>query len=59
MIREVSLKDISDGRTYTENDMVKADTSGCAGCYKCCTGMGSSIMGGICYNRIVEKCRWR
>lgn len=44
MIRDVSLKDISDGRTYTENDMVKADTSGCAGCHKCCTGMGSSIV---------------
>lgn len=44
MIREVSLNDISDGRTYSENDMVKADTAGCAGCHKCCTGMGSSIV---------------
>ncbi len=43
MIREVSLNEISDGRTYTENDMVKVDTAGCAGCHKCCTGMGSSI----------------
>ncbi len=44
MIREVSLNDISDGRTYSENDMVKADTAGCEGCYKCCTGMGNSIV---------------
>ena len=44
MIREVSLNDISDGRTYTENDMVKADTAGCEGCHKCCTGMGCSIV---------------
>lgn len=44
MIREVSLNEISDGRTYSENDMVKADTAGCVGCHKCCTGMGSSIV---------------
>lgn len=44
MIREVSLNEISDGRTYGENDMVKADTAGCAGCHKCCTGMGNSIV---------------
>lgn len=44
MIRECSMEDISDGRTYELNDMVKADTGGCQGCYKCCTGMGSSIM---------------
>lgn len=44
MIREVSLKDISDGRTYGLNDMVKADTNGCQGCHKCCTGMGNSIV---------------
>ncbi len=44
MIREVSLNDISDGRTYSENDMVKVDTAGCQGCHKCCTGMGSSIV---------------
>lgn len=44
MIREVSLSDISDGKTYELNDMVKADTGGCAGCHACCTGMGSSIV---------------
>lgn len=44
MIRECSLKDISDGRTYDLNDMVKADTGSCIGCHKCCTGMGTSIV---------------
>lgn len=44
MIRECSLEDISDGRTYGLNDMVKADTGGCQGCFKCCTGMGCSIV---------------
>lgn len=44
MIRECSMEDISDGRTYGLNDMVKADTGNCKGCYQCCTGMGSSIV---------------
>lgn len=44
MIRECSLDDISDGKTYDLNDMVKADTGSCMGCHKCCTGMGSSIV---------------
>lgn len=44
MIRECTLKDISDGRTYDVNDMVKADTWNCQGCHKCCTGMGTSII---------------
>ncbi len=44
MIRECTLEEISDGRTYGLNDMVKADTGNCQGCHKCCTGMGSSIV---------------
>lgn len=44
MIRNCSLDEISDGRTYELNDMVKADTGSCVGCHKCCTGMGSSIV---------------
>ena len=44
MKRNVSLEDISDGRLYSENDMVKADCHGCAGCHKCCQGMGTSII---------------
>ena len=44
MKRNVSLADISDGRLYSENDMVKADCHGCVGCHKCCQGMGTSII---------------
>lgn len=44
VIREVSLKEISDGRLYEANDMVKADCGDCKGCSACCHGMGSSIV---------------
>ncbi len=44
MMREVSLKEISDGRLYEANDMVKADCGDCKGCSACCRGMGSSIV---------------
>ncbi len=45
MIRECSLEDISDGRLYTENDMVKADTGNCEGCKSvCCHGMDNTII---------------
>lgn len=44
MLRECDFSEISDGHTYHANDMVKADTSGCEGCHKCCTGMGTSIV---------------
>lgn len=44
MIRECSLEDISDGKLYWENDMVKADTNSCSGCKSvCCHGMGDTI----------------
>nr|WP_297864246.1 YkgJ family cysteine cluster protein [uncultured Acetatifactor sp.] len=43
MKRNVSLEEISDGRLYKINDMVKADSRGCRGCSKCCTGMGNSV----------------
>ena len=29
MLREGTLEDISDGKLYSENDMVKADTNSC------------------------------
>ncbi len=32
MLRNVSLEDISDGRLYTENDLVRVDTNSCKGC---------------------------
>lgn len=44
MKRNVSLAEISDGRLYGENDMVRADCRGCLGCYQCCTGMGNSVI---------------
>lgn len=43
MKRYVTLEEISDGKLYNLNDMVKADCHGCIGCSKCCKGMGSSI----------------
>ena len=44
MERQVSLNEISDGKLYTLNDMVKADCNDCKGCSACCKGMGSSII---------------
>ena len=44
MKRNVSLSDISDGRLYGENDMVRADCHGCRGCFQCCVGMGKSVI---------------
>lgn len=44
MEREIDLKQISDGRLYLANDMVKAGCNDCAGCSLCCHGMGSSII---------------
>lgn len=44
MRRNVSLDDISDGRLYEANDMVKAGCGGCEGCSACCENMGESIV---------------
>ncbi len=44
MLREVDLNEISDGKLYNSNDMVKADCGGCMGCSSCCQGMGNSII---------------
>lgn len=44
MIREVNLEEISDGKLYGPNDMVKADCNDCQGCSACCHGMGSSVV---------------
>lgn len=43
MKRNVSLNEISDGRLYQANDMVKADCGDCKNCFACCQGMGDSI----------------
>ena len=44
MLRDESIEEIWDGRTYGPNDMVKADARGCTGCSQCCRGMGDSIL---------------
>ena len=44
MERQIDLKDISDGKRYGLEDMVRADCAGCAGCSACCRGMGTSVV---------------
>lgn len=43
MIRNVDINDISDGKLYSSNDMVKISCNDCKGCSKCCHDMGDSI----------------
>ena len=43
MKREVDINEISDGKLYDANDLVKADCNDCKGCCDCCKGMGESI----------------
>ena len=42
--RAINLEEISDGRRYNLNDMVKADCHDCEGCCDCCQGMGDSVL---------------
>ncbi len=44
MIRQESLEEISDGRRYGLNDMVRADSNGCRNCSKCCETMTDTII---------------
>lgn len=44
MKRDVDINEISDGKFYRENDLVKADCNDCKGCSSCCQGMGESII---------------
>lgn len=44
MKREISLEEISDGRLYERNDMVKAGCGDCEGCSACCHHMGKSVI---------------
>lgn len=44
MRREVTMDEISDGKLYSANDMVKADCQDCIGCCDCCQGMGESVI---------------
>lgn len=44
MKRNVDMNEISDGKLYELNDLVKADCNNCKGCSACCQGMGQSII---------------
>lgn len=44
MRREGTLEEISDGRLYTSNDMVKAGCNECEGCSSCCRSVGNTII---------------
>ena len=44
MKRAVDLTEISDGRLYRSNDLVKLDTCGCEGCCACCKEMEETIV---------------
>ena len=43
MERQVELKDISDGKVYGLNDMVKVCANHCEGCSACCHGRGDTV----------------
>lgn len=44
MERFEDINEITDGKRYKLNDMVKADCDDCKGCSSCCKGMGNSIV---------------
>ena len=44
MIRDVDVREISDGRFYRSSDLVRIGTGGCEGCSACCHDMGDSIV---------------
>ncbi len=44
MRRDCSLNEISDGKLYGSEDLVKVSCNGCKGSASCCHGMGKSII---------------
>lgn len=44
MKRNIRLEDISDGKFYTANDLVRVDCHDCEGCSACCRGMASIVL---------------
>lgn len=44
MKRNIDMSEVSDGRLYGMNDMVKVGCDGCKDCSSCCRGMGNSII---------------
>lgn len=44
MERNIDMNEVSDGKRYSSNDMVKIGCGDCLGCSSCCKGMGKSIV---------------
>ena len=44
MLRECDINEISDGKRYQANDMVKLGCNDCKGCHSCCVGMEDTIV---------------
>ncbi len=44
MERDIDMTEVSDGKLYGVNDMVKVGCDDCKGCSACCQGMGNSIV---------------
>jgi len=44
MKRNIDINEISDGKFYGLNDMVKAGCDGCRDCSVCCQGMGNTVV---------------
>lgn len=44
MERKIEMTEVSDGKLYGLNDLVKAGCEDCVGCSACCRGMGNSIV---------------
>ena len=44
MLRTETLEELSDGKLYTANDMVRADCQGCISCSECCHGMEDTVV---------------
>lgn len=44
MIREIDIDEISDGKRYHANDMVKIECNDCRGCSECCHEMDDTIV---------------
>lgn len=44
MKRTIDINEVSDGKLYEVNDMVKAGCDGCKDCHACCVDMGGSII---------------
>ena len=44
MLRECDINEISDGKRYQANDLVKLGCNDCKGCHSCCEGMEDTIV---------------